>query len=177
MHKFRIIVVIALLFSLTGCTTQYYDIHQQIQPGMRYKEISDAFGKEGERYTNEETEPQTVVYQWYVDDYLRVIMYFSSADQNNDPVLYKYDITYGCSFIKEGMTYRELAKKIGKPDIFEPFSSVVDYYAGMMWKIHDYLYLTVTLKKQDNDDREYVYPDDYIVISFSVRTTDTDLIG
>ena len=174
MHKFRIIVVIALLLSLTGCTTQYYDIHQQIHPGMTYDEISNAFGKEGEHYALTETEPQTAVYQWYVDDYLRVIMYFSSADQNNDPVLYKYDITYGCSFIKEGMTYREFAEKVGSPYSFEIF---LDYYAGMTWKIHDYLYLTVHFKKQDNDDRKYIYPDDYIVTSFEVKTTDTILYG
>lgn len=169
------VVILSLL--LSGCTTQCNDIHQRLQPGMTYEQISKEFGNEGERYTVAETEPQTVVYQWYVDDYMRVIMYFSSADQKNDLVLYKYDITYGCSYFTKGMTYQELFARLGTPQSSSTFFD----YAGMIWKIHDCLYLSVQFEKQDNIQDNigeiYTYPDDYIAINYEIRTTDVPTFG
>ena len=167
----KLIFAVILSLLLSGCTTQCNDIHQRIQPGMSYKEVSKELGKEGELYTIAETDTQTVVYQWYVDDYMRVIMYFSSADTKSESILYKYDITYGCSYFKEGMTYQDLMVRLGSPDSFGTFF----HYAGATWKIHDYLFLTVQFEKQGYNTEIYTYPDNYVAYNYNISTTDESL--
>lgn len=175
MHAFGKVICFIVILSLllSGCTTQCNDIHQRIHPGMSYKEVSNELGKEGEPYTIAETDIQSVVYQWYVDDYTRVIMYFSSADPQNEAVLYKYDITYGCSYFKKGMTYQDLMVRLGSPDSFGTFF----HYAGATWKIHDYLFLTVQFEKQGYNTEIYIYPDNYVAYRYDIKTTDETLFG
>lgn len=176
-----IIITATLYLSLilTACSPSYPQIKKRFKPGMTYKDVVALFGKEGQPVTDNEA----FQYQWYVDDYVRVLVKFIEPDEVstfNDYVMHSYRFEVGYAHIRTGMTYRELVRKIGKPfregDCFGEGNS---FGGTMLWKLDDHLYLSATfmLPETVTDTEEMVFPYDYVVTHFYCSTVADAVYG
>ena len=175
MRKMLLLFSITLCFTIlfSGCAPSYPQVQQQLKPGMTYKHVVELIGKEGLPVTDNDK----YQYQWYVDDYVRVLMKFIESDEAstfNDYILHSYRFEMGYAHIHIGMTYRELARKIGKPfregDCFGEGSS---FGGTFIWKLHDHLFLHAVFKLPETttDPEEMEFPYDYVISHFRIYTT------
>jgi len=150
---------------ISGCSVSYRDVRTQIKPGMSYQEVTEIMGTPGQIVEEKEN-----CYQWYLQDFVRVIMDFSTQETNAETeqlILYKYEIMSGCDFIKIGMKYKDVVRLLGKP-----------YKGKICWKIHDTLFLLISFSPPDTDENvDEQNIDEYLVNKILYNTTDILLTG
>ena len=166
MRKMLLLFSITLCFTIlfSGCAPSYQDVRNQIKPGMTYQEIVDIMGNEGEKVEGTESS-----YQWYIEDFVQIIMDFTEQDSAADPnrmILYQYEVKPGCSFIKKGMRYEQVVRLLGPP-----------YKAKGCWKIHDTLFIITMLSPTESDPWYSYNIDDWFVNEVIFDTKDRMLVG